>query len=168
MPPPPHHGRHGHHGHHDRAASSAISLVLDADRLMCILAPWIPDAGERAFVVRCIIGEGPIHHRGASYALIALAGAIAERLGASAIPLGEEAVQVPMRQAPHMERHAHESPVYPMALDPSGIIYLAGGQTGDSQALTDAVTDGPSHHALANVALLNLLAAILRRIEPHP
>jgi hypothetical protein len=167
MPPPPH-GHHGHHGHHDRAAASAIGLVLDTDRLMRILAPWIPDAGERTFVVRCIIGEGPIHHRGASYALIALAGAIAERLGASAIPSGKDAVQVPMRQAPHMERHDQERPVYPLSLDPSGIIYLAGEQAGVRQVLTDAVTDGPSHHALANVALLNLLAAILRQVGPRP
>jgi len=168
MPPPPHHGHHGHHGHHDRAAASAIGSVLDADRLMRILAPWIPDAGERTFVVRCIIGEGPIHHRGASYALIALAGAIAERLGVSAIPPGHEAIQVPMRQAPHMERHDHDAPTYPLALDPSGLAYLAGGQAGIRQVLADAVTDGPSHHALANVALLNLLAAILRRVESRP
>lgn len=161
--PPPH-----HHHHHDRAAASAIALVLDADRLTRILEPWVPDAGERTFLVRCIIGEGPIHHRGASYALIAMAGAIAERLGVSAPRPDQEGITVPMRLPPHLERPDQEPPVYPLQLDPSGLDHLANGKEGIRQVLADAVTDGPPHHALANVALLNLLAAILRRVEAGP
>jgi hypothetical protein len=154
--------------HHDRAAASAIALVLDPDRLARILEPWVPDGGERTFLVRCIIGEGPIHHRGSSYALIALAGAIADRLGVSVPASGEASVTVPMRLPPHVERPDQDHPVYPLRLDPSGLDHLAAGKDGVRQVLADAVTDGPPHHALANVALLNLLAAILRRVEAGP
>lgn len=158
--PPPH--------HHDRAAASAIALVLDADRLARILEPWLPDAGERTYMVRCIIGEGPIHHRGASYALIALAGAIAERLGVTAAAPDGAGIPVPMRLPPHLERPGEDPPAYPLRLDLAGLDHLAAGQAGVRQVLADAVTDGPPHHALANVALLNLLAAILRRVESGP
>ncbi len=161
MPPP-------HHHHHDRAAASAIALVLDADRLARVLEPWVPDAGERTFLVRCIIGEGPIHHRGASYALIALAGEIAARLGVSSPPADRAGVSVPMRLPPHLERPGVEPQVYPLRLDADGLDRLAGGKDGIRQVLTDALTDGPPHHALANVALLNLLSAILRRVEARP
>lgn len=151
--------------HHERAAVSAIANVLDSDRLAHILAPWVPDAGERAFLVRCIIGEGPIHHRGASYAMIALAGAIAERLGVSAPGSAQAGTVVPMRQPPHLKRPDREPPDYPLRLDRYGLDHLAAGRAGVSEVLADAVTDGPPHHALANVALLNLLAAILRQVE---
>ncbi len=161
MPPP-------HHHHHDRAAASAIALVLDAERLTSIIEPWVPDAGERTFLVRCIIGEGPIHHRGASYALIALAGAIAKRLGVSPPGPDQASVTVPMRLPPHLEHPEKEPPVYPVRLDLSGLDHLANGNDGVRQVLVDAVTDGPPHHALANVVVLNLLAAILRRVEASP
>lgn len=152
--------------HHDRAAASAIAQVLDADRLARILAPWVPDVGERTFLVRCIIGEGPIHHRGASYALIALAGTIAERVGAD-VPLPDRTgIPVPMRLPPHLERPGQESPAYPLCLDPAALDGLAGGHAG--VVLADAIIDGPPHHALANVVLVNLLSAILRRVEASP
>lgn len=154
--------------HHERAAASAISSALDAERLARILAPWIPDPGERTFVVRCIIGEGPIHHRGASYALLALAGAVAERLGSPGPGPGGADLAVPMRLPPHLERRDQDPPAYPLRLDPAGLDLLAGGEEDIRQVLVDAVTDGPPHHALANVALLNLLAAILRRIGERP
>jgi hypothetical protein len=160
MPPP--------HLPHDRAAASAIALVLDAERLARILEPWLPDAGDRTYMVRCIIGEGPIHHRGASYALIALAGAIAERLGLTVSGPDRAGIAVPMRLPPHLERPGEDPLVFPLRLDPSGLDHLAAGHAGVRQVLTDAVTDGPPHHALANVALLNLLAAILRRVESSP
>jgi len=159
--PPPHH-------HHDRTAASAIALVLDPERLARVLEPWVPNASERTFLVRCIIGEGPIHHRGASYALLAVAGLIAERLGISAPATDAAGLHVPMRLPPHLEQPGQEPPAYPIRLDPSGLDRLAAGNAGISQVLTDAVTDGPSHHALANVALLNLLSAILRHVEAAP
>lgn len=154
--------------HHERAAASAIGSALDAGRLAAILAPWVPDPGERAFVVRCIVGEGPIHHRGASYALLALAGAVAERLGSPGPEPGATDLPVPMRLSPHLERPGQDPPAYPLRLDPAGLDLLTGGKEDIRQVLVDAVTDGPPHHALANVALLNLLAAILRRIGERP
>lgn len=153
MPPP----------HHDRTAASAIAALLDPDRIATVLAPWLPDAAERDFVVRCILAEGPIHHRGASFALLALAAQVAERTGID--PHHEDiGIAVPMRLPPHLER-PDAPPDYPLRLDPGAVQRIAGGSTAVGRVLADAVTDGPPHHALANVALLNLLAAILRRLE---
>lgn len=160
MPPPLHHHLQA------RVAASEIGQALDPGRLDRALASWLPEAGERAFVVRCILGEGPIHHRGASYALIALAGAIAERVGATAP--GVPGLAVPMRQSPHLERPDREPPAYPLHLDLAALDGLADGRDEARRVLADAVTDGPPHHALANVALLNLLAAILRRVAERP
>lgn len=153
MPPP-----------HDRASASSIAGVLDASRLDGILTPWIPDPTGRAFVVRCIVGEGPIHHRGSSYALIALAGAIAERL--EPLPaVATDGPAVPMRQAPHLAVRGQEAPTYPLRLDLHGLGRIAGGDADTVRTLTDALLDGPPHHALANAVLLDLLSAILRRLE---
>lgn len=157
MPPP--------HPRPDRTAASAIALALDGDRLDRILAPWVADAGERAFLVRCIIAEGPIHHRGASYALLAVAGLIGERLGLDGTAVEPAGAAVPMRLPPHLERPDQEPPAYPLHLDPGGLDRLCPDRPDLRQVLIDALTDGPPHHALANVALLNLLSAILRRIE---
>ncbi|MBA3846553.1 MAG: hypothetical protein H0X45_07905 [Planctomycetes bacterium] len=151
--------------HHARASATAIASALDPDRVKRALASWIADEGDRTFVARCILDEGPIHHRGASYVLIALAAAIAERVGAVAAS-GVSDIAVPMRQSPHLDRPGHQPPCYPLRLDPSVLDLVAEGDEGARAALADAVTDGPPHHALANVALLNLLAAILRRLPP--
>lgn len=157
-PPPP---------RRDRTAASAIALVLDAERLETALGPMIPDPEERGFIIRCIIGEGPIHHRAASYALIALAAELARRIGGQApAPSETLAAAVPMRMPPHLA--TAEAPAYPLALDVAGIERIAAGDQGVRRVLIDAATDGPPHHALANVVLLNLLTAMLRGSEARP
>jgi len=153
------------HPHHpNRAAASAIALLLDAERVGKALAPWLPDPAERDFIVRCILQEGPIHHRGSSYALVALAGLVAERLGLDAAAAARADTAVPMRLPPHLQRPDQEPPAYPLRLDGSALARV-GGREGVGEVLADALTDGPPHHALANVALVNLLTAILRRVE---
>lgn len=157
---------HHHHPHpHDRASAAAVAQALDAERLERILWPWLPDPRERSFVVRCILGEGPIHHRVASYALIALAGLIAERLRVAPTAPVAMGVKVPMRLSPGQERPYGETPAYPLPLDDIGLAAVTRGRHDLQDALTSAVIDGPPHHALANVALLNLLGAILAHIE---
>lgn len=153
------------HPHHpNRAAASAIALLLDAERVGRALAPWLPDEAERDYIVRCILQEGPIHHRGSSYALLALAGLIAERLGVDPGEAARAGEPVAMRLPPHLQPTDREPPAYPLRLDASALPRL-GGREGVEAVLADALTDGPPHHALANVALVDLLSAILRRVE---
>ena len=48
------------------APPSFVRDVFKREDLMMLLEPWIPGATDREFVVRCILDEGPIHHRGSS------------------------------------------------------------------------------------------------------
>ena len=67
MPPP-----------HRNAPSAAF---IDGARVDALLVGAVPDDEDRAFIVRCVLGEGPAHHRGANYVLLQLLGMIVDRLG---------------------------------------------------------------------------------------
>lgn len=138
----------------DRAAASASAAIFDLGRIAAILAPWLPDQGERDAIVGCILGEGAGRRRGASYALLALAGEIARRVGFEA-QCEDRGIPVPCQDGPEC----------PLLLDPGAMPRVAGGSAAAGRALSGAVTDGPPQHVLADVALLNLLTAILRRLE---
>lgn len=116
---------------------SRLLGFVDTRQLDERLTPLLPDAGDRAFVLRCLVGEGPMHHRGANYVLLSLlaeavarlpargaagvagasAGAIAvearaeaavEAAGQQAAAMAAEVVTVPMRLPPHL--HAADAP----------------------------------------------------------
>lgn len=175
MPPPHHHhppkhgpqpGPHGHphHGPHQGPgrrhavpASQALDFV-DAAQLETLLAPLLPDAGDRGFVVRCLIGEGPIHHRGANYVLLSL---LARALQAQGLqPQPASGTPVPMRLPPHLAESVDEG-VYPLALPVQALEALAGGNPQHVAAMVDCLTDGPPQHALANVVMVTLLERLL-------
>lgn len=138
-------------------ASRGLSFV-DESRLAAALAPLVPDAGDRDFILRCLVGEGPIHHRGANYVLLSLLARAASRLGASlAAPVGEP---VPMRLPPHLAATATDGS-YPLALPTRALRDLAGGDARSLEAMIDCLTDGPPQHALANVAMLALIEGLL-------
>lgn len=141
--------------------ASALAAAVDVERLAATLAPWLPDAGERAFVARMIAGEGPVHHRGASYALLRLLAAIAERTGVE--PPTAPGLPVAMRLPPHLV--GGEVPSFPLELDRQAVELASAGDPGRADALADALRDGPAHHVLANVAMANLAAGILRALE---
>ncbi|MBN8525288.1 MAG: hypothetical protein J0M02_08135 [Planctomycetes bacterium] len=141
--------------------ASALAAIIDAAQLSELLRPWLPDAGERAFVVRIISEEGPTHHRCASYALLRLLATIAARTGA--LPPTSQGLPVAMRLPPHLA--GGSPPTFPLALDPEALAAVSGGEAAQSAALADALCDGPAHHVLANVAMANLAAGILRALE---
>lgn len=157
MPPRPPHERH--------VPSSAISGFIDAGRIDALLEPWIPDAGERAFVTRCIVGEGPAHHRGANYVLLRLIGRLLEHVPASAPPSpAADAAEVPVRLPPHLARGRGPAS-YPLRLPVTPLTALAREGSRELEAMVDCLTDGPPQHALANVAMVTLLTELEARLK---
>lgn len=157
MPHPPH-----RHHPHPRIPSSAISAFIDASRIDALLASCIPDPGDRAFIVRCLLGEGPAHHRGANYVLLALLGLLMEKIGG---PVSfRETLPVEMRLPPHLARDGEERH-YPLRLPVDPIERLAPRTSQEFAAMVDCLTDGPPQHALANAAMLHLIGALLSLVE---
>src|SRR5678815_1468409 len=91
MPPPRH-------------ASSAT--FIDPARVDALLAGAVPDDEDRAFVVRCILGEGPVHHRGANYVLLLLLGMVVDAVGGAdtAALRARGTLPVAMKVPPHLAR----------------------------------------------------------------
>src|SRR5690242_1729536 len=112
--PPPHHPPHAH--------PAATAAFIDQARIDALLAPWLPEAEARAFVVRCLLGEGPTHHRGANYVLLALLAKLVEQVGAQ--PSGGEPIPVPMRLPPHLARRAGPQS-YPLGIPAPALARLA-------------------------------------------
>jgi hypothetical protein len=63
-----------------RSHMLADTAFIDAEALGKALAPWLPDAAERDFVLRCVFDEGPAHHRGSNAVLLGLLLKLAEKL----------------------------------------------------------------------------------------
>ncbi len=153
-PPPP---------HHHRASAAGLQKFVDRARLDRLLAPWVPDAADRAFVLRCLLDEGPAHHRGANWVLLVLLG---EALGQRpAAPAAGERVEVAMRLPPHLAREVKEGN-YPLGFPVEVLDRLAPRGSPEQTAMIECLTDGPPQHALANAAMVCLLSALLAAKEP--
>ncbi|MDI1436494.1 hypothetical protein [Polyangium sorediatum] len=170
---PPHPPKH-HHGppHHPPPKHplppSTIRALLAPQRLESLLGAFIPDAADRAYVARCILEQGPTHHRGASFALLALTALLLERTGGlPAEPPAGEAVSVPLRLPPHLADENDEDQAYPLRMPLAPIEAIVSGKAPAAEALVDCLLDGPPHHALANAALVCALGALLERF-PGP
>ncbi len=147
--------------------TATLVSSIRPERIDALLAPWIPDAHDRVFVVRCALAEGPVHHRGASYALLALLGLLVEELGPVSPRADGDAVAVPMRVPPHVAatERDHE---YPLQMPLAALERLAPRGSTELSALVDCLLDGPAHHALANAAMVCLLDALLARVQRAP
>ncbi len=170
---PPHHHHHPpppHRGHHAR--DRTLERFVDRKRIDRLLAPWVPDADDRAFVLRCLLDEGPAHHRGANWILLALLGELAD--AASHGPGPGRQAPVPLRLPPHLRRHRRDDEdedgasddderTYPLRLPLVPLERLAGKDERAIDAMIDCLTDGPPQHALANAAMLALIDAALRK-----
>ncbi len=159
--PPKHHHPPPHHKHrppHSRAASLSFMKREDIDE---ILAPLLPDARERALVLRCVLDEGPAHHRGANWVLIKLLSLVAGDLA----PTGES-VPVPMRLPPHVAGHTDS--VYPLRLPLAPLERLGAKGSAEVEAMIDCLLDGPPQHALANVIMVCLVDALLSKSGGAP
>jgi hypothetical protein len=150
-PPPPHHP----------AASAAF---IDPSRVDALLRPFVADPEARAFVVRCLLGEGPTHHRGSNFVLLSLLGQVLEKVGgAPEAPPGAQH-PVPMRLPPHLAPEAGPQ-AYPLGISRDALARLAASGSRDHEAMVACLCDGPPQHALANAAMVDLLQAILERLE---
>jgi hypothetical protein len=145
--------------------SAPSTAFIDASRVDAILASAVPDAEDRAFVVRCILGEGPAHHRGANYVLLQLLGLLVDRLGGAdmAALRMRGTMPVPMKVPPHLERQGSLMS-YPLGLPLAPLSELAPAATPEQSAMVECLSDGPPQHALANAAMLWLIGAALDRL----
>lgn len=151
---------HHHKPHHKRHGASALTAFVDVEQLSRSLTPWLPDTDERDFVLRCVLEEGPAHHRGANYVLLSLLVRLAGQLGVTA-PAPGAARAFEMRLPPHLEDEIDERE-WPIGVPEAPLLALAAdGRAVD--AMVDCVTDGPPQHAVANVLMLQLLNALLSR-----
>ena len=157
-----HHPKHKHDKHHRHVPASKALSFVDERALDAVLAPLVPDATERAFVARCLVDEGPLHHRGANYVLVSLAARLLALVPGD--DAAGEGVRVPMRLPPHLEDEVEDAD-FPLRLPTTALGALAEGDDDDLEAMIDCLTDGPPQHALANVVLVALLERLLRRLE---
>jgi hypothetical protein len=131
-----------------------------------LLAGVLPDAEDRAFVVRCILNEGPAHHRGANYVLLMLLGMVVDGLGAADVAglRARGTLPVPMKVPPHLKRPGSMM-AYPLGLPTAPLDKLAPAGSREQAAMADCLTDGPPQHSLANAAMLWLVGAALERLD---
>ncbi len=148
--------------HDKRHPASRALRFVDSVSLDGLLSTLLPDKAEREFVRRCLIEEGPLHHRGANYLLLRLLGRVLERVpGVDAALEGEK---VPMRLPPHLEDEVEEGN-FPLPLPTGALRELLGDDEKALEAAIDCLTDGPPQHSLANVVMVTLIERLLRRLE---
>lgn len=147
-----------------RIPPGGAAAFIDSARVDAILEAIVPDAEDRAFVLRCILGEGPTHHRGANYVLLGLLGKLVDSLDDAEVAAirARGATPVPMRVPPHLERPGSMM-AYPLDL-PTGVLdTLAPAGSPEQLAMVECLTDGPPQHALANATMVWLIGAALER-----
>jgi hypothetical protein len=145
---------------------SGTAVFIDSSRLDALLAGVVPDDQDRAFVVRCIIGEGPAHHRGANFVLLELLSMVVDALGGADVETlrARGTVPVPMKVPPHLARPGSFM-AYPLDLPTGPLENLATAGSSQLSAMAACLTDGPPQHALANAAMMWLIGAALDRLE---
>lgn len=139
------------------------SEVLHREDVEQLLAPWLREPADRAFVARCIVEEGPIHHRGSSYALLRMLGLALAAAGGPPEGSGE-AAPIALRLPPHLQQGSAEQ-VFPLGVPLAPLERLAPRGSAAFTALLECLRDGPPHHALANAAMACMIEALLERLE---
>lgn len=161
-----------HHQHHSskpnrkrtRLPSSSALHFVQSEQLDTVLSRLIPDAQDRAFIQRCLVSEGPLHHGGSNYLIVMLLGKILQQLPGADLPL--QGVEVPMLLPPHLEPHIEDG-VFPIRLPTNALNQLLGNDEPALEAAIDCLTDGPPQHSLANVVTVAMLDQILARLEDY-
>lgn len=142
-------------------APDAKRRIADRKRIESALEGLVPDDEDREFIARCIAREGPPHHQAASYAIIAMMASLVERLDAKRAP--QKGPRPAMKVSPHHEPDEDEHE-FAIRL-PRRAIERIEPDPKRADALVEALLDGPTHHALANVAMVALLDAAIARLE---
>lgn len=144
-----------------------MRTLLSPERLEPLLAAFVPDPADRAFVLRCILDQGPVHHRGANFALLALVSAVLERTGGfPKEPIQGKTVSIPLRIPPHLAPADDGDSEYPLRMPLAPLEAIASKNSPSLASLVDCLVDGPPHHALANAALVCALGTLLERFPP--
>ncbi|MBL8604654.1 MAG: hypothetical protein JNK72_22200 [Myxococcales bacterium] len=160
--PPPHHERPPPPRHH--APGDALA---DDPRLDDALRSLVDDPGARRFVLRCLVGEGPQHHRASNQVLVLLLAELVARLdGARPLDASGPQLAVAMRLPPHL-RGDRDDQRYPISV-PRAVLERLSDDPAAVDAMARAVVDGPPQHAVANVVMLGLLAQCLAALEGRP
>jgi hypothetical protein len=151
---------------HSRAPSATTATFIDVAQIDALLVAILPEEDDRAFVVRCILGEGPVHHRGANYVLLMLLDRLVGKVSPDDVATlrARGTLPVPMKVPPNLER-PNSIMAYPLSLPTAPLELLAPAGSAEHTAMIDCLTDGPPQHALANAAMLWLIAAALARLE---
>ncbi|MBK7857888.1 MAG: hypothetical protein IPJ65_04530 [Archangiaceae bacterium] len=157
MPKPPAHPTHHH------VPASEVAGFIDRAALERVVGPLLGDPAGLDFTVRCLVGEGPVHHRGANWVLLELLGRAVAAAGARPQPAAD-ALAVPLRLPPHLTHDAAEQS-HPLTLALAPLDRLAARGSRAQEAMIDCLTDGPPQHAIANVAMVGLLGALLEALE---
>lgn len=152
MPPGPHHHR----------SQTAVTRFIRPEEIDALLEPWVADPADRRFLTRCLVEEGPLHHRGANFVLLKLLGDLAKALGADGRGSGPD-LPVPMRLPPHLRHEGGEDATYPIRLPEAAVERLAPRGSRDFDAIVDCLADGPPQHAVANVVMATILHELLDR-----
>ncbi|MDO9015286.1 MAG: hypothetical protein Q8S73_37215 [Deltaproteobacteria bacterium] len=158
------------HSRHSRPSKPRHSAPPpDRAAIEAMLAPWVPDPQDRAFVARCLGDEGPPHHRASTFALLSLL----QRATDLAPPAGPRpasgpTVPVPLRVPPHVRESLDPAErEYPIAM-PSGALARCFPDPVARSLAVESLADGPAHHALANVLMVAMLDELLRRLGDGP
>lgn len=131
--------------------------ALDRSRLDAGLQRLVPDPRDRQFLLRCVLDEGPPHHRLANHALLTLLVELVERIDAVVVP--PVGVAVPMRVPPHLR--SRDASTFPLAMDLAPLALLGP----DPTPWVDALLDGPPQHSVANALMVDLLGAALAHLD---
>ncbi len=151
-PPPPRHPRPGSKGRD-----------LDGGAIDAALAEIVPDARDRAFVLRCILEEGPRHHRVASWALLRMLAALLAEVGGADPEMGEApAAPVGMRLPPKLASHSDDGE-FPIGIPTTLLNEIL--DHGEAELALDCLRDGPPHHALANAVMTWMIEALYMRLR---
>lgn len=141
--------------------ASEIAAFIEPETIDELLTPWLPDAGERAMIVRCLLDVGPAHHRGSNYVLLRMLGLLLKKHGTTPTQdLGLASAPIRLRIPPTMDATT-EPAAYPLGEPTAVLARLAPAGSRAWAAMIDCLSDGPPQHSLANAAMLLLLDALL-------
>jgi hypothetical protein len=137
-------------------------VALDAGPIDAALADIVPDSRDRAFVLRCILDEGPRHHRVASWALLRMLAAVLAEVGGH--PARSDAASEPlgMRLPPNVASSSDDAE-FPIGVPTRMLREVLDPK--EAELALESLRDGPPHHALANAAMAWILEGVYDRVR---
>lgn len=161
-PPPSSRPRREPHEKH-RGGKGGRGVALDSSAIDAALTEFVKDPRDRAFVLRCIMEEGPRHHRVASWALLRLLAAVLDELGGAAPGTGDGPMEPLGMRLPPSVAASSDDAEFPIGV-PTGLLFDLMSRR-DAELALECLREGPPHHALANAAMAWLLQAIHARVR---